>query len=54
MVSVSVIFATIMLGNIKIQRKGKALENGTKENPGTGVRTSGQTNMPPSWLGQFA
>ena len=30
----------------KRQRKGKALENGTKENPGTGVRTSGETNTP--------
>ena len=38
----------------KRQREGKALENGTKENPGTGVRTSGETNTPPSWLGQSA
>ena len=39
---------------VKRQRKGKALENGTKETPGTGVRTSGETNTPASWLGQFA
>ena len=38
----------------KRQRKGKAHENGTKENPWTGVRTSGETNMAPSWLAQFA
>ena len=36
------------------QRKGKACENRTKENPWTGVRTSGETNTPPSWLDQFA
>ena len=34
--------------------KEKAHENGTKENPRTRVRTSGKTNMPPSWLAQFA
>ena len=32
----------------KRQRKGKACENGTKENPGTKVRPSGETNTPPS------
>ena len=37
----------------KRQRKGKALENGTKENPWTGVRTSDETNTPPSWLAQL-
>ena len=37
----------------KRQRKGKACKNGTKENPQTSVRTSGETNMPPSWLAQF-
>ena len=31
----------------KRQRKGKACENGTKENPRTGVRTSGERNSPP-------
>ena len=31
----------------KRQRKGKAHENGTKENPWTGVRTSGETNSLP-------
>ena len=30
----------------KRQRKGKAHENGTKGNPRTRVRTSGETNMP--------
>ena len=34
----------------KRQRKGKAQENGTKENPQTEVRTSGEANTPPSWL----
>ena len=38
----------------KRQRKGKAPENGTKENPQTGVRTSGEKNTPPAWLAQFA
>ena len=38
----------------KRQRKGKARENGTKENPRTGVRISGETNTPASWLAQFA
>ena len=38
----------------KRQRKGKGHENGTKENLQTGVRTSGETNAPPSWLDQFA
>ena len=38
----------------KRQRKGKGHENGAKENPWTGVRTSGETNMAPSWLAQFA
>ena len=38
----------------KRQRKGKACENGAKENPQIGVRTSGETNTPPSWLAQFA
>ena len=28
----------------KRRRKGKALDNGTKENPWTRVRTSGETN----------
>ena len=28
------------------QRKGKACENGTKENPLTRVRTSGEANTP--------
>ena len=36
------------------QTKRKACENGTKENPWTEVRTLGETNMPPSWLAQFA
>ena len=31
----------------KRQRKGKAQENETKENPRTGVRTSGEANTPP-------
>ena len=39
---------------VKRQRKGKACKSGTKENPQTSVRTSGETNMPPSWLAQFA
>ena len=34
----------------KRQRKGKACKNRTKENPWTRVRTSGETNTPPSWL----
>ena len=38
----------------KRQRKGKTHENETKENPQTGVRTSGETNTPPSWPAQFA
>ena len=38
----------------KGQRKGKARENGTKENPRAGVRTSGETDTPASWLTQFA
>ena len=38
----------------KRQRKGKARENGTKENPHAEVRTSCETNTPPSWPGQFA
>ena len=38
----------------KRQRKGKAHENGTKGNPWTRVRTSGETNMPPLWIAQFA
>ena len=37
----------------KRQRKGKARKNRTKENPWTGVTTSGETNMPPSWPAQF-
>ena len=37
----------------KRQRKGKDLENRTKENPWTGVRTSDETNTPPSWLAQL-
>ena len=37
----------------KRQRKGKAHENGTKENPQTRVRTSGETNTPPSWLAEL-
>ena len=39
---------------VKRQRKGKACKSGTKENPQTSVRTSDETNMPPSWLAQFA
>ena len=31
----------------KRQKKGKACEIGTKENPRTGVRTPGETNSPP-------
>ena len=38
----------------KRQRKRKACKNGTKEKPRTGVRTSGETNTPPSWPAQFA
>ena len=38
----------------KKQRKGKAWENRTKENPQTRVKTLGGTNTPPSWLAQFA
>ena len=38
----------------KRQRKGKAHENGTKGNPWTRVRTSGETNKPPSWIAQCA
>ena len=38
----------------KSQRKEKARENGTKENPRAEVRTSCETNTPPSWPGQFA
>ena len=38
----------------KRQRKGKAHENGTEENPWIRVRTSGETNTSPSWLAQFA
>ena len=38
----------------KRQRRKKACENGAKENPWTGVRTSGETNTLPSWLAQFA
>ena len=30
------------------KRKGKACKNGTKENPRTRVRTSGETNSPSS------
>ena len=37
----------------KKQRKGKAWENRTKENPQTRVKTLGGTNTPPSWLAQF-
>ena len=33
----------------KRQRKGKAHENGTKENPKMGMRTSGETNSPPGY-----
>ena len=32
----------------KRQIKGKACENGIKENPQIGVRTSGEINTPPS------
>ena len=32
----------------KRQRKGKACEDETKENPRTEVRTSGETNSPPA------
>ena len=38
----------------KRQRRGKGHENGAKENLWTGVRTSGEINMAPSWLAQFA
>jgi len=38
----------------KRQRKEKAHKNRTKENPWTGVTTSGETNMPPSRPAQFA
>ena len=38
----------------KRQRLRKARENGTKDNWWTGVRTSGETNTPPSWLARFA
>ena len=38
----------------KRQRKGKAPENGTKENPQTRVRTSDETNTHPSWPAQVA
>ena len=38
----------------KRQRKEKTRENGTKWNPWTEVRTSAETNSPPSWLAQFA
>ena len=42
----------------KRQRNGKACENRTKnkqtKNPLTRVRTSGETNTPPSWPAQFA
>jgi hypothetical protein len=31
----------------KRQRKEETCENGTKGNPRTGVRTSGETNSPP-------
>ena len=31
---------------VKRQRKEKARENGTKENPRTGERTSGETSTP--------
>ena len=34
----------------KRQRQRKARENGMKDNLWTGVRISGETNMPPSWL----
>ena len=34
----------------KRQRKEKACENRTKEDPRTGVRTAGETNTPLSWL----
>ena len=35
------------------RQRGKNHENGTKENPRARVRTSGETNTPPSWLAQF-
>lgn len=38
----------------KRQRKEKVRESGTEGNLWTGVRTSGETNTPPSWLAQFA
>ena len=38
----------------KRQRKGKAYINEAKENLWAGVRTSGETCTPPSWLAQFA
>ena len=34
----------------KRQRQGRASEDRTKENPGTGVRTLGGTNTASSWL----
>ena len=38
----------------KRQRRKKACKNGAKENPWTGVRTSGEKITPPSWIAQFA
>ena len=38
----------------KRQRKGKACKNRTEENLQNRVRTSGETNTPPSWPAQFA
>ena len=42
------------MAEVKRQRKRKARENGTQENLGTRVRTSGETNLPASWLVHFA
>ena len=44
----------VQIAVAKRQRRKKSCENGAKENPWTGVRTSGETNTPPSWLAQFA
>ena len=38
----------------KRQRKGKACKNRIKENAQNRVRTSGETNTPPSWPAQYA
>ena len=38
----------------KEKKKTTEHKNGTKENPRTGVRTSGETKTPPSWLAKFS